>query len=77
MFAEENALEDTIYYLSEGLRKDAIDLESFLKVMKLYKPVKKGAIFYNFCGQVETEYKIFINDNFRFLYRHVSLASYP
>lgn len=26
-------MEDTIYYLSESLRKEAIDLEVFLKVM--------------------------------------------
>ena len=32
LFAEENAVEDTIYYLSESLRKEAIDLELFLKV---------------------------------------------
>jgi len=31
LFAEENAVEDTIYYLSESLRKEAIDLELFLK----------------------------------------------
>ncbi|KAL9984660.1 hypothetical protein ACROYT_G006981 [Oculina patagonica] len=31
LFAEENAVEDTIYYLSESLRKEAIDLEVFLK----------------------------------------------
>ena len=32
LFAEENAVEDTIYYLSEGLRKEAISVEVFLKV---------------------------------------------
>ena len=32
LFAEENAVEDTIYYLSESLRKEAIDLDVFLKV---------------------------------------------
>lgn len=31
LFAEENAVEDTIYYLSESLRKEAIDLDVFLK----------------------------------------------
>lgn len=30
-FAEEQAIEDAIYYLSEALRKDVIDLEVFLK----------------------------------------------
>lgn len=30
-FAEENAIVDAIYYLGEGLRKGAIDLEVFLK----------------------------------------------
>lgn len=32
LFAEENAVEDTIYYLSESLRKEAIDMDVFLKV---------------------------------------------
>ena len=36
LFAEENAVEDTIYYLSESLRKEAIDLEVFLKVTQQY-----------------------------------------
>ena len=31
-FAEEQALEDAIYYLGEALRKNVIDLEVFLKV---------------------------------------------
>ncbi|CAH3167134.1 unnamed protein product [Porites lobata] len=31
LFAEENAVEDTIYYLSESLRKEGLDLEVFLK----------------------------------------------
>lgn len=30
-FAEENAISDAIYYLSEGLQKGAVDLETFLK----------------------------------------------
>ena len=32
LFAEENAVEDTIYYLSEALRKEAINVDVFLKV---------------------------------------------
>ena len=31
-FAEENAIVDAIYYLSEALRKGIVDLEIFLKV---------------------------------------------
>ena len=31
-FAEENAIVDAIYYLSEALRKGVVDLEIFLKV---------------------------------------------
>lgn len=31
-FAEEQAIEDAIYYLGEALRKDVIDLDVFLKV---------------------------------------------
>ncbi|XP_033124479.1 tumor susceptibility gene 101 protein-like [Anneissia japonica] len=31
LFAEENAIEDTMYYLSEALRKDVIETEVFLK----------------------------------------------
>lgn len=31
-FAEENAIEDAIYYLGEALRRQVIDLDVFLKV---------------------------------------------
>ena len=31
-FAEEQALEDAIYYLGEALRKNVVDLDVFLKV---------------------------------------------
>ena len=31
LYAEENALDDTIYYLGEALRKGVIELEAFLK----------------------------------------------
>lgn len=31
-FAEENAIQDAIYYLSEALQKGVIDLDHFLKV---------------------------------------------
>ena len=31
-FAEEQAIEDAIYYLGEALRKNVIELEVFLKV---------------------------------------------
>ena len=34
-FAEEQALEDAIYYLGEALRKNVIDLDVFLKVSLL------------------------------------------
>ncbi|ESO93311.1 hypothetical protein LOTGIDRAFT_119455, partial [Lottia gigantea] len=33
-FSEEQAIEDTIYYLGEALRKDVIDLEVFLKKIR-------------------------------------------
>ena len=40
-FAEEQAIEDAIYYLGEALRKDVIDLDVFLKVsMKMNYNVK-------------------------------------
>ena len=32
LYAEENAIDDTIYYLGEALRKEVIELEVFLKV---------------------------------------------
>ncbi|EDO39177.1 predicted protein [Nematostella vectensis] len=35
LFAEENAIEDTIYYLSEALRKEAVDSEVFLKQVRI------------------------------------------
>lgn len=33
LYAEENAIEDTIFYLGEALRRDVIDLDVFLKVV--------------------------------------------
>ena len=36
-YSEEQALEDAIYYLGEGLRKGVIDLEVFLKVRSFCK----------------------------------------
>lgn len=41
-FAEEQAIEDAIYYLGEALRKNVIELESFLKVLL----VMLSGIFY-------------------------------
>lgn len=35
LYAEENAIEDTIFYLGEALRRDVVDLEVFLKVISL------------------------------------------
>lgn len=32
LYAEENAIEDTIFYLGEALRRGVIDLDVFLKV---------------------------------------------
>ena len=32
LYAEENAVDDTIYYLGEALRKGIIELDVFLKV---------------------------------------------
>jgi len=33
LYAEENAIDDTIYYLGEALRKGVIELDVFLKVI--------------------------------------------
>ena len=33
LYGEENAVEDTIYYLGEALRKEVIGLDAFLKVL--------------------------------------------
>ncbi|XP_060767646.1 tumor susceptibility gene 101 protein isoform X1 [Neoarius graeffei] len=35
LYAEENAIEDTIFYLGEALRRDVIDLDIFLKHVRL------------------------------------------
>ena len=40
LYAEENAIEDTIFYLGEALRRGVIDLEVFLKVSK-YHPTAR------------------------------------
>ena len=32
LYAEENAIDDTVYYLGEALRKGVIELEVYLKV---------------------------------------------
>ena len=36
LYAEENAIEDTIFYLGEALRRGVIDLDVFLKVCLLH-----------------------------------------
>lgn len=33
-YADESAVEDAIYYIGEGLRKEVIDLDTFLKVRR-------------------------------------------
>lgn len=38
LYAEENAIEDTIFYLGEALRRGVIDLDVFLKVGVLPRP---------------------------------------
>lgn len=49
LYAEENAIEDTIFYLGEALRRGVIDLEVFLKVTREHslelssEPPKKTA----------------------------------
>lgn len=40
LYAEENAIEDTIFYLGEALRRGVIDLEVFLKVTSSEKANK-------------------------------------
>lgn len=39
LYAEENAIEDTIFYLGEALRRGVIDLEVFLKVASCFSIV--------------------------------------
>jgi hypothetical protein len=35
LVAEDFAIEDTLYYLSEAISKDALDFETYLKVLIL------------------------------------------
>ncbi len=54
-FAEENAIVDAIYYLSEALRKGVIDLELFLKVNTIYlKFIYNLIIFLTFTARERT-----------------------
>ena len=41
LFAEENAIEDTMYYLSDALRRGVIESEVFLKVDVLFNLFSK------------------------------------
>lgn len=43
LYAEENAIEDTIFYLGEALRRGVIDLDVFLKVRFL-------EVFFKMCN---------------------------
>lgn len=43
LYAEENAIEDTIFYLGEALRRGVIDLDVFLKVCIL-------GVFFKMCS---------------------------
>lgn len=57
LYAEENAIEDTIFYLGEALRRGVIDLEVFLKVTHhnstaaTYYNVQSSTWVYTGCGQ--------------------------
>jgi len=51
-FAEEQAIEDAIYYLGEALRKNVIELEVFLKVRACFILLE---VFYN-----ETKITLFL-----------------
>jgi len=35
VFAEEAAIEDTIYYLGDALRREAVDLDQYLKYVRM------------------------------------------
>lgn len=62
LYAEENAIEDTIFYLGEALRRGVIDLEVFLKVGT---PKTYTYILWSFSGVLTDS----------FLLQHVRLLS--
>ena len=45
LYAEENAIEDTIFYLGEALRRGVIDLDVFLKVCLLHSAFQSFGTF--------------------------------
>ena len=45
LVAEDNAIVDTIYYLSRALNSEVIDLATFMKVKKKGKCLSLGALF--------------------------------
>ena len=55
MYAEENAIDDTIYYLSEALRKGVIPVDVYLKVWSILKYCVCVSI-YGVCDQCVGRY---------------------
>lgn len=49
LYAEENAIEDTIFYLGEALRRGVIDLEVFLKVTTSTRPPLIPPVTFKLC----------------------------
>lgn len=50
LYAEENAIEDTIFYLGEALRRGVIDLEVFLKVTTSTWPPLRPSVTFKLCA---------------------------
>jgi len=46
LYAEENAIDDAMYFLGEALRREAITLEVFLKVIHTIYVLIVSALFY-------------------------------
>lgn len=74
-FAEEQATEDAIYYLGEGLRKGVLDLDVFLKVLYAFISallpvlVHKARLSILVIGRFLVTFKYCTHRNNRFLYR--------
>ncbi len=84
LYAEENAIEDTIFYLGEALRRGVIDLEVFLKVttsthlplnaqQNIYTSCKVNAAWYLHASVCVCTASLI--DSYSLLLQHVRLLS--
>ena len=69
LYAEENAIEDTIFYLGEALRRGVIDLDVFLKVCLLHSAFQSfGTCFRTTVAENHKSEGLSVGDELKFFF---------